>query len=184
MKITCVTLMLLMCLTHSHARCTDAPFLTVSYEGGAMALNGKHLVLSVCNSGDVEFDNPSRDGWERRKVVLSIDEKNRLLSFIDRDHVRKLHGHYSLGKLIVRDHWEVVHVEINRAEGKQEFSASDFYGLADEPSPPEAVAFLCRVETLRKGTDDWKPFSSLHCKNNADVRDDLVRAIRKRTPQQ
>jgi hypothetical protein len=144
------------------AQCKGEPVLKVSYEGVGMVINGKHLYLSVCDSGEVEYDNGEFQTASRRKRARLTDkQRTELAALLNDAGTRNLTGKYS-GLVGVRDHSEWLDVTISRPEGKQEFTALDFYGEIKKTYPPALVAFLCRIDKVRTKTD-WHVSVALTC---------------------
>lgn len=158
------TLLTLLLAGTALSQCKSAPVLTVSYEGGGMTLQGKHLYLLVCASGDIEYDSGKFDGhgWLRPlRIRLTPRRQAELLAFLDDNATRSLTGRYS-GVVGVRDHFESVEVTVSRPEGRQNFTANDFYGATEKTYPPSLIAFLCGIDKLRTETD-WHISDALVC---------------------
>jgi hypothetical protein len=146
-------------------QCKGEPALKVSYEGFGMVINGKHLYLSVCESGEIEYDSGEFQTASRRKRDRLTDEQRTELSALLGDPAtRNLTGKYS-GVVGFRDHSEWLDVTILRPDGKQKFIALDFYGEIKKSYPPSLVAFLCRIDKLRTKTD-WHISEGLTCPAN------------------
>jgi hypothetical protein len=107
---------------NSLAQCKGTPILKVFYEGVGMVINGKHLYLLVCESGEVEYDNGELPASRRKRGRLTDQQRTELASLLDDAGTRNLTGKYS-GIVGVRDHAEWVDVTIFRPGGQQEFTA-------------------------------------------------------------
>ena len=155
----------------SISQCKGRPILKASYEGVGMVINGKHLYLLACASGEIEYDSGEFDerGTPRRKSTRLTDkQRDELVAFVNEKETRNLTGKYS-GVVGFRDHAERVDVAIFRPEGQQQFTASDFYGETGKTYPPELVALLCRIDKLRTNTT-WHISDSVTCSANRDER--------------
>jgi len=147
------------------AKCKAEPVLAVSYQGVGMVINGKHLYLLICRSGEVEYDNGEFQAASRRKRDRLTDKQQAEITTLVNDAgTRNLVGKYS-GVVGVRDHAEWLDVTIFRPEGQQNFTVIDFYGDTKKSYPPPLVAFLCRIDRLRTKTD-WHISVDLSCPVN------------------
>jgi hypothetical protein len=79
----------------SIGQCKGTPILKASYEGIGMVINGKHLYLLACASGEVEYDSGEFDerGTPRRKSDRLTDKQRaELVAFVNEKGTRNLTG--------------------------------------------------------------------------------------------
>jgi len=160
-----VSMVVLLLSEFGLAQCKGKPLLKVTYEGVGMVINGKHLYLLVCESGETEYDNGEFQGASRRKKDQLTDKQRiELTTLLNDAAMRNLTGKYS-GVIGFRDHSEWLDIAIFRPEGKQELTALDFYGDIKKSYPPSLIAFMCGLDKLRTRTD-WHVSETLTCPAN------------------